>query len=405
MFDKYIHEEIEQSLLSRFMVHPEEMFDCPELEGRHFVFEINQIIFNTLIKIRNNFVPVTPKNIADEAGVDCIDYLMKLANITSTVKAKDQYKYLIEETEKYNTLVALDELRKKADDDKSTDLFGELSKLSMKETKLYDCVSDEKMLFDLQERMKNGITGISTSIEALDESINAFQKGRLYIVGARPSMGKSAFMCSLCEQIEKKHKVGIISLEMNTTELRQRIACIRGKIKHWKIEKGKCSGEEYDEYAKALSSIKNTIIDDKCGLNRNQVAAIIRNMVKKSKCEIIFVDHLGLIKVNYGSNLAHEIGENTSMLKSLSKELQIPIVCLCQINRSIEKEKEKIPSISDLRDSGRIEEDADCVILLYRDNYYNQNASGIAKYIVGKCRNGKTGYVNGFFDNEMMKWG
>lgn len=405
MFDKYIHEDIEQALLSRFIFNPDEMFECPELESKHFVFEIHQTIFNTLVKIRNSFIPVTPKNIADESGIDCLNYLMKLVDINSTVKAKEQYKYLIEETEKYNTLVSLDELSKRAEADKSVDLFGELSNLSMKETKLYDYVSNEQMLFDLQERMKNGITGISTTIPDLDDSINAFQNGRLYIVGARPSMGKSAFMCSLCERIELNHKVGIISLEMNTSELKQRMACIRGNIKHWKIEKGKCSGEEYDEYAKALSSIKNTVIDDKGGLNRNQVAAIIRNMVKKSKCDIIFIDHLGLIKVNYGSNLAHEIGENTSMLKSLSKELQIPIVCLCQINRSVEKEKEKIPSTSDLRDSGRIEEDADCVILLYRDNYYIPEAPPTARYIIGKCRNGKTGNVKGTFDSELMKWG
>ena len=122
------------------------------------------------------------------------------------------------------------------------------------------------------------------------------------------------------------------------------------------------------------------------------------------KCDIVFIDHIGLIRVNGNSNLAHEIGENTSALKALAKELQIPIVGLCQLNRAVEKEKNKEPTLADLRDSGRIEEDADCVILLYRENYYNQEVDGRAKYIVAKCRNGKTGSVSGFFENELMKW-
>lgn len=404
MFEKYTHSDIEQSILSRFINNPNELFECPELESRHFVFEENGEIFDTLIRLKNKMIPITPKNIADETKKSGLSYIMELVKLTPVVKAKEQYKYLIEETEKYNALVGANQLINQAEEDKSVDVFGELSKLSMKEDKLYDYVSNEQMLFELQEKMKNGITGLSTTIPSLDENINAFQKGRLYIVGARPSVGKSAFMCSICERLEKEHKVGILSLEMNTSELKQRMACLRGNIKHWKIEKGKCSDNEFDDYAKALSSIRNTFIDDKGGLNRNQVASIIRNMVKKNKCEIIFVDHLGLIKVNYGSNLAHEIGENTSMLKALAKELQIPIVCLCQINRSIEKEKEKVPTISDLRDSGRIEEDADCVILLYRDNYYNPQACGKAKYVIGKCRNGVTGTIDAYFDNELMKW-
>lgn len=404
MFEKYTHADIEQSILARFIAHPEEMYECPELESKHFQFNENKDIFECLVKLQNKYIPITPKNIADESTKAELSYIMDLVKLTPTVKAKDQYRYLIEETEKYNTLIGMNQLLNIASEDKTVDLFGELSKLSIKDDKIYDCISNEKILYDLQEKMKNGITGISTTIKDLDDRINAFQKGRLYVIAARPAVGKSAFMCSVCERIEKKHKVGILSLEMNTVELKQRMACIRGNIEHWKIENGKCSNDEFDRYAEALNSLKNVFINDKGGLNRNQVVGYIRNMVKKSKCEIVFIDHLGLIKVNSGNNLAHEIGENTSALKSLSKELQIPIVCLCQINRSVEKEKNKIPQISDLRDSGRIEEDADCVVLLYRDNYYNQDGNGEAKYIVGKCRNGKTGYAVGLFEKELMKW-
>lgn len=127
-------------------------------------------------------------------------------------------------------------------------------------------------------------------------------------------------------------------------------------------------------------------------------------MVKKQKCDIVFIDHIGLIRVNGNQNLAHEIGENTSALKALAKELNVPIVGLCQINRSVENGQEKMPSLSQLRDSGRIEEDADCVILLYREGYYHQEElpQEICKYKIAKCRNGKRAIVDGSFEGEYM---
>lgn len=402
MFEKYIHEDIEQALLSKFLFKPSEMLNCPDLKEYHFVFDEHKKIYNALVEIQNKGIPVTPKNVSDISGGN--EYVAKLFECSSSSPVKELSDFLISETEKYNTLNGLEDLIKSADEDRNTDLFGKLSELSVREEKMFEEYSDEKMLHELEERMNGKQIGISTTIPDLDNSINAFQKGRLYIIGARPSMGKSAFMCSLVEKIEKCHKVGILSLEMNTAEIKQRIGCLRGNIKHWKIEKGKCSNEEFDEYATALGSIKNVVINDKGGLNRYQVVSIIRNMVLKSKCDIIFIDHLGLIKTDAKTNLAHEIGENTSALKSLSKELGIPIVCLCQINRAVEKEKAKKPCLADLRDSGRIEEDADCVILLYRENYYNQNVDGRAEYLVSKCRNGKCGSVDGYFEPELMKW-
>lgn len=402
MFEKYIHEDIEQSLLSKLIDKPNELYNCLELEENDFIFDEDKKIFKALIELQNKGVPINPKNIFDITGNK--EYVCKLISIHSTSPVDVLARYLKDETEKYNTLLNLEKLVRDVNDNKDVDLFAKLSELSFKKEKTFEEYSNERILKELEERMKGKNLGISTSITELDNSINAFQKGRLYIIGARPSMGKSAFMCSLCEQIEKNNKVGILSLEMNTSELKQRIACIRGNIKHWKIEKGRCNDEEFDNYAKSLGSIKNVVINDKGGLNRYQIVSFIRNMVLKMKCDIVFIDHIGLIRVNGNSNLAHEIGENTSALKALAKELQIPIVGLCQLNRAVEKEKSKEPTLADLRDSGRIEEDADCVILLYRENYYNQEVDGRAKYIVAKCRNGKTGSVSGFFENELMKW-
>ena len=401
MFENYMHLEIEQSILGRFIEKPNDVYLYNNLKSEHFIFDDNKKIYNTILKFVSKNKPITPDLISRDNGVD-IKYITGLINYETDVKIKVEF--LIEESDKYNVLMQLKDVIEYADNEKDCDIYSKLSDLSLRKTEVNETVSNEKILLDLENKMNNGICGIKTSIESIDDSINSFQNGRLYIVGARPSMGKTAFMCSLIEQIEKEHKVGIVSLEMKTEELKQRIACLRGQIKHWKIEKGKCSANEFDDYANSLYSLKNIVYNDTGGMNRMQVVNVIKNFVKKSKCEIVFIDHLGLIKVNSGGNLAHEIGENTSTLKSLSKELNIPIVCLCQLNRSVEKEKQPMPKLSDLRDSGRIEEDADCVILLYRDNYYNNDCKGFAKYIIAKCRNGKTGYVDGFFDSEMMKW-
>ena len=155
-----------------------------------------------------------------------------------------------------------------------------------------------------------------------------------------------------------------------------------------------------------LVTIENLFINDEGGMTRGRVIATIRQMVKRQKCDIVFIDHIGLIRVNSGKNLAYEIGENTSALKALAKELNIPIVGLCQINRAVESGGEKMPSLSQLRDSGRIEEDADCVILLYRDGYYQQEERQVedCKYKIAKCRNGRRCVVDGTFTGSLMKF-
>jgi replicative DNA helicase len=313
-------------------------------------------------------------------------------------------KDLILDSEKHYALEEVYKLTNLAQEEPDVDVFGTLSALSIQisEAKLPTTV--EQMMTELYDRMAGKEVGISTGIVGLDDCMNGFQNGRLYIVGARSGMGKSAFMCSIVEKMEKKKRIGIISLEMLDKELKQRIACIRAKIPHWKIEKGRCSEEEASEYGQTLLTINNLFINDEGGMKRANVLASIRQMVKKQKCDIVFIDHIGLIRVASNQNLAHEIGENTSALKAIAKELNVPIVGLCQINHSVEAGNEKMPTLSQLRDSGRIEEDADCVILLYREGYYQQQEQEQepCKYKIAKCRNGKRAIVEGVFTSSLM---
>lgn len=404
MFESYTHNDIEQALLTRLLNKPSEIWNCENFNADVFNVELHKDIYNALFNQLRKGYPTEVSVLANIIGNKHLQYLTELKGDLISEKAKDIASYLISEKEKYNALNELYELLQRAENDKKTDLFTELDKIAVKQSDVTNEITNDEIKAELEKRMRGEIIGIDTGIATLDDYINALQKGRLYIVGARPAMGKTAFMCSLVNRIEPKHKVGILSLEMTTAEIKQRLACLRKNIKHFLIEKGKCNQDEAIKYFEGLDSFTKLRINDKGGLDRYKVSAIIKQMVLREKCEVIFVDHLGLIKADNKGNLAHEIGENTTALKCLAKELKIPVVCLCQINRGVEQGNNRRPRLSDLRDSGRIEEDADCVILLYRENYYEENVSNEAEYIVAKCRNGRTGVVKGYFESEYMRW-
>ena len=405
MFEKYQNQDVEQWVLAEFLRDPQLVFKYPNLKDEHFLWEEHRKIFHRVSECASmGFAPVLSR-ICDTDKER--DYVLSLLKVGGTcVNVGDYVSALIDDSRRYDVLCRTESLLREAETDKEVDLFGRLAEISTPDIEEHIRTTPDSMLKELEDRMNKKDIGISTGIPGLDDKINAFQKGRLYVIGARASMGKSALMCSMVERIEKTKKVGIISLEMMDKELIQRMACIRANIPHWHIEKGRCSDDEFSKYGVTLQTFKNVFINDVGGMNRQQVLGVIRQLVKKARCNIVFIDHLGLIRVNGKGNLAHEIGENTSMLKAVAKELDIPVVALCQINRSVEKDVVKKPKMSDLRDSGRIEEDADTVVLLYREGYYTgiEAPSEPCEYIVTKCRNGKCGTVPGTFTGEIMRF-
>ena len=406
MFEKYMHQDYEQWILGDFLNNNDHFGTYPQLMSKHFLWEEHQKLFKQMEKCYEKGLPFVPSKlgIENEKEKEYLAELMSSAIYTVDVKAIIQD--LIQDSEKFLALDELHKLTNLANEEPDVDVFGTISSLAIQSSATRLPTTVEQMMTELFDKMAGKEVGISTGIKDLDDNMNGFQKGRLYIVGARSGMGKSAFMCSIVEKMEPKKRIGIISLEMLDKELKQRIACIRAEIPHWKIEKGKCSDEEASQYGETLLTLKNLFINDQGGMKRGNVMSAIRQMVKKQKCDIVFIDHIGLIRINNNQNLAHEIGENTSALKALAKELDIPIVGLCQINRAAESGGEKMPTLSQLRDSGRIEEDADCVILLYRQSYYMQEEQPreCCQYKIAKCRNGKRCIVDGTFIGELMKF-
>lgn len=406
MFEKYTHQDIEQWILGSFLNNNELFGKYPQLMSKHFLWEKHSDLFSKMDKCYEKGLPFLPSKLGIEKPEDKAYLLELMKSATSVVDLKILIESLISDSEKYLALIEINKLVNLAQEEPELDVFGTLSGLSIQATGGRLPTTIDQMMSELYDKMAGKEVGISTGITGIDDCINGFQKGRLYIIGARSGMGKSALMCSMVEKIERFKRVGIISLEMLDKELKQRIACIRGNIPHWKIEKGKCSDEEADKYGNTLMTIKNVYINDQGGMKRGTVLATIRQMVKRQKCDIVFIDHIGLIRLNGTQNLAHEIGENTSALKVIAKELDIPVVGLCQINRAAESNGEKMPTLSQLRDSGRIEEDADCVILLYRQSYYLQEEQPVevCQYKIAKCRNGKRAVIDGTFTGELMKF-
>lgn len=251
---------------------------------------------------------------------------------------------------------------------------------------------------------ETGMAGIPTMITAIDKPTSGLQEGKLIVIGARPAMGKTALCLSMMLNLSTYQAVPslFISLEMQKTEIVKRFICNHCDIDNEVIKSGKLSEVEYDSLHSNLQPLidSDIFIDDQAGVNMIQIKSKIRQAVNKNGVKVVFIDYLQLIKMSDG-NRDQAIGEVTRSLKEISKEYKITIILLCQLSRSCESRNDKRPMLSDLRESGNIEQDADAVAFLYRDAYYNENPTdqsgeavpyGYTELIWGKNRDGSTGY-------------
>jgi len=235
------------------------------------------------------------------------------------------------------------------------------------------------------------ITGITTTIAGLDDMTGGLKGGQLVIIAARPSMGKSAFANQLGIKAPRAY---ISTLEMSKRQLAERAAANMGNFPYrWMTNPKDDSSSEVWARLTAVVPLVNSldwVIDDSAGLTADVICARIRQTHMAKPLSVAVIDHLGIIS-RPGRNDAAELGQITTMFKGLAKDLDIPVVLLAQLNRKVEDRADKRPALSDLRDSGRIEEDADIVVLLYRPEYYNLEPAGYVEFIVAKNRDGETG--------------
>lgn len=250
----------------------------------------------------------------------------------------------------------------------------------------------------------NDITGVPSGFVDFDKMTSGLQPGDLVVLAARPSMGKTALAINIAEHVALNEglPVAVFSMEMGASQLAIRIVGSIGRIDQQRLRTGKLNQDEWPRLTEAIEKLRNVSlhIDETPSLTPMELRANARRLARTcGKLGLIVVDYLQLMSgntsSNSGDNRATEIGEISRGLKMLAKELQCPVIALSQLNRSVETRTDKRPMMSDLRESGAIEQDADVIMFIYRDDYYNKDSKepGVAEIIIGKHRNGPTGTV------------
>jgi replicative DNA helicase len=248
----------------------------------------------------------------------------------------------------------------------------------------------------------NALTGLSSGFEALDEKTAGFQKSDLILLAARPSMGKTAFALNICQNVavQEKKSVAIFSLEMGADQLVQRMLSAQSLVSIGDIRTGQIEDDEWVKLARSSAQLAEAkvFIDDTPGITVAEIRSKCRRLKMNHGLDLIMIDYLQLMSGSGQENRQQEISTISRSLKSIAREMQCPVIALSQLSRASELRADHRPILSDLRESGAIEQDADLVMFLYRDEYYNPETvedkfKGIGEVIIAKQRNGETGKV------------
>ena len=365
---------------------------------------------------------------ADEAGG--LAYLNSLAQYVPSAANIRRYAEIVRERAILRKLVAAsDEIATNAFNPQGRPVAKILDEAEQKIFKIGEEGSRMKegfqgmdtLVVDLLDRVQemadnpNDITGVPTGFIELDRMTSGLQAGDLVVLAARPSMGKTAFAINIAEHVALNEglPVAVFSMEMGASQLAVRIVGSIGRINQGHLRTGKLTDDEWPRLTEAIEKLRNVSlhIDETPGLTPSELRANARRLARQcGKLGLIVVDYLQLMSgssTSGGDNRATELGEISRGLKMLAKELQCPVIALSQLNRSVEQRTDKRPMMSDLRESGAIEQDADIIMFIYRDEYYNRETCkepGVAEIIIGKQRNGPTGTVKLAFLNMLTRF-
>ena len=411
--------EAEQSVLGSILIDSRCVADVIGiLRPEDFYLQQNREIYETIYTMFNFSQTIDPVTVLDkmrELGVykdNSRDYILQLMEITPTAANVVRYANIVRDKAMLRGLA-------QASSDISEMVYSQVGTpaemLESAEKKIYALRKGERgdslehvgtvlhKVFDHLTELSqsdSAIPGLSTGLRDLDTKINGLNKSDLLLVAARPAMGKSAFALNLGLNVAKKYKktVAIFNLEMSREQLAMRLLASESFVDSKKMATGKLSEDEWSKLCMASASLSQTDIriDDNPCVTVAEINAKCRRL---DNLGLVIIDYLQLMTGSgYGKssdNRVQVVGEISRALKIMAKELNIPVICLSQLSRAVESRTDKRPIMSDLRESGAIEQDADEVIFLYRDEYYNENTEdkGVAECIVSKNRHGETGTV------------
>ena len=415
--------EAEQSVLGGLFLDQDALIKVVErVQAGDFYRKDHQIIYNAILSLDQDGKPFDLVTVAewleshqqlDDAGG--FSYLAELAENTPSagnvgvyadiVRKRSVLRLLISATVKINESVFNP---KGLSSEEVLDLAEQtVFEIAEQENRGKRAYKDIKILLntalervDELFRKKTHITGVATGFDDFDEKTAGLQKSDLIIVAGRPSMGKTAFAINIAEHaaIKEQLSVAVFSMEMPGEQLALRMMSSLGRVDQHKVRTGKLNDEDWPRLTSAVALLqdKKLIVDDTPALTPAELRARCRRIAREYKLDLIIIDYLQLMQIpGTMENRATEISEISRSLKAMAKELEVPVIAISQLNRSLEQRPDKRPVMSDLRESGAIEQDADVIVFIYRDEVYDEDTpdKGIAEIIIRKQRNGPIGTV------------
>ncbi len=423
--------EAEQAVLGAIFLQPSSITLTSELLiPEDFYRASHQKIYNAMLDLSDKGEPVdlvtitaalADVNLLEEVGG--VSYLSDLANSVPTAANIEYYAKIVEEKSilrrliRTATTIAQDGYSR---EDEVEVLLGEAEKTIMevaqrKNAGAFQNIKDVLVqTYDNIETLhdrKGDVTGIPTGFIELDKMTAGFQRNDLIIVAARPSVGKTAFALNIAQNVATKteENVAIFSLEMGADQLVMRMLCAEGNIDAQRLRTGSLTPEDWGKLTMAMGSLSDSgiYIDDTPGIRVGDIRAKCRRLKQESGLGMVLIDYLQLIQGNGRTdNRQQEVSEISRTLKELARELKVPVIALSQLSRGVEQRQDKRPMMSDIRESGSIEQDADIVAFLYRDDYYDKESENknIIEIIIAKQRNGPVGTVSLAFVKEYNKF-
>jgi len=417
--------DAENSVLAAILIDKDAMIKVSEiLKPDSFYSKANQVIFSAMLELYDKRMTIDvitlkdqltkDKNIRTAGGVSTIS---QLSNLLSTAANVENYASMVKEKYVKRELIALSNEMGSLAFDESKEVneildTAEQQVMAISQTHARrDFFPIKQTLvesFDrLDELQKSGgeLRGLPTGFADLDHMLAGLQKSNLIILAARPGTGKTAFAVNIAQYatIVAKKKVGIFSLEMSREELVDRLLVGQADIDAWKLKTGRLSQEDFLKISDAMGVLAETklFIDDTPGLSIYEMRTKARRLMMEQNIDLLVVDYLQLAHGQNRENRVQEVGEISQGLKNIARELKIPVLALAQLSRAVEQRGEKAPQLSDLRESGSIEQDADVVMFLYRkdDDLRESVTLKIAKH-----RNGGLGDVELYFRGDRVKF-
>ncbi|UYL94203.1 replicative DNA helicase [Geobacillus phage vB_GthS_PT9.1] len=407
----------EQSVL-HCILKDNELLQEIKLEPEHFLDIRHQRIYKAMQRLNKNNEIIDVVSLSAQLGDELLfvggyDYLNELLHIVAKPEHIYTYeRYVLENYKKVRIKELAKQIKETNDYEEIQRITHEMNELTLDEQKNdFDLID---ILAEIEEEAnteRNGISGISTGFTELDTVLDGWLEEELTIIGARPSMGKTAFALALATNaMQKEHCVTFFSLEMSAKSLLKRMICSIGRIHATKMKDplkrfNEADWRNYRNAQSFFSVYKNFLdIDDRSKVKVQDIWARVKQNVKKApdKRHLVIIDYLTLIEGSGRRERHLEVGEISRGLKRMARELKVSVIVLAQLNRAVEQRQDKRPIMSDLRDSGEIEQDADKILFLHRDDYYDSEAENknIIEVIVAKHRNGPLEVVPLFFDRS-----